>query len=215
MTTKTINLNAKLRSKESVIKTATLLGYSDIKMELSGFGKCFTSKSGKKFVCRISFSFGDDRYSSLYIQSKGVRTMPKSISHPLTAEQYNSLTGTFGFGEKIKELYPEIKGRVTGMARCGNDYHFSEQLDETMQFHDTQFGEYNMINFDQFWCIVWDRIRVNYAKRIAKEQELDNTCHKCNGTGFIPQFAWYADGVCFDCLGTGHILNDTKVIVEI
>ena len=28
-------------------------------------------------------------------------------------------------------------------------------------------------------------------------------CSKCNGTGFIPQFAHYANGVCFDCGGTG------------
>lgn len=28
-------------------------------------------------------------------------------------------------------------------------------------------------------------------------------CSKCNGAGFIPQFAHYANGVCFDCGGTG------------
>lgn len=28
-------------------------------------------------------------------------------------------------------------------------------------------------------------------------------CSKCNGTGFIPAFAHYANGVCFDCGGTG------------
>lgn len=28
-------------------------------------------------------------------------------------------------------------------------------------------------------------------------------CTKCNGKGFIPQFAHYANGVCFECGGTG------------
>ncbi len=28
-------------------------------------------------------------------------------------------------------------------------------------------------------------------------------CGKCNGSGFIPQFAYYANGVCFDCMGLG------------
>lgn len=28
-------------------------------------------------------------------------------------------------------------------------------------------------------------------------------CSKCNGTGFIPQFAHYANGVCFECGGSG------------
>jgi hypothetical protein len=28
-------------------------------------------------------------------------------------------------------------------------------------------------------------------------------CGKCSGVGFIPAFAHYADGVCFDCMGMG------------
>ena len=38
----------------------------------------------------------------------------------------------------------------------------------------------------------------------------DCSCSKCNGTGFLPCFAHYAEGVCFDCGGTGinrHILQ--------
>ena len=30
-------------------------------------------------------------------------------------------------------------------------------------------------------------------------------CPKCEGKGFIPQFDYYANGVCFDCGGTGYI----------
>ena len=31
----------------------------------------------------------------------------------------------------------------------------------------------------------------------------DCSCSKCNGSGFLPCFAHYAHGVCFDCGGTG------------
>ena len=29
------------------------------------------------------------------------------------------------------------------------------------------------------------------------------SCNKCNGTGNIPAFAHYANGICFDCGGVG------------
>jgi hypothetical protein len=28
-------------------------------------------------------------------------------------------------------------------------------------------------------------------------------CHKCKGRGVIPAFYYYANGVCFDCMGVG------------
>lgn len=39
------------------------------------------------------------------------------------------------------------------------------------------------------------------------------TCRKCNGTGFIPAFAWYANGVCFDCGGIG-IVGKTEISIK-
>ena len=32
-------------------------------------------------------------------------------------------------------------------------------------------------------------------------------CHKCDGKGIIPSFSWYADGVCFACMGAGMVGN--------
>ncbi len=29
-------------------------------------------------------------------------------------------------------------------------------------------------------------------------------CERCNGVGYIPQFSYYCDGICFDCYGTGR-----------
>ena len=31
----------------------------------------------------------------------------------------------------------------------------------------------------------------------------DCSCGKCNGVGIIPSFAYYANGICFDCGGSG------------
>lgn len=33
--------------------------------------------------------------------------------------------------------------------------------------------------------------------------DIDASCHKCNGVGFIPMFHYYCNGVCFDCYGLG------------
>jgi len=38
---------------------------------------------------------------------------------------------------------------------------------------------------------------------IYSEVETPCPCGKCSGTGFLPEFAYYADGVCFDCMGCG------------
>ena len=31
------------------------------------------------------------------------------------------------------------------------------------------------------------------------------TCPRCNGSGFVPRFGYYAKGLCFRCSGTGSI----------
>ena len=38
---------------------------------------------------------------------------------------------------------------------------------------------------------------------IYSEVETPCQCNKCSGTGFLPEFAYYANGVCFDCMGCG------------
>ena len=41
--------------------------------------------------------------------------------------------------------------------------------------------------------------------KITADVEIPHKCCKCEGRGVIPQFYYYADGVCFDCLGLGVI----------
>jgi len=40
------------------------------------------------------------------------------------------------------------------------------------------------------------------------------SCGKCNGIGIIPQFSYYANGVCFDCGGSGINRNTLKQYIE-
>lgn len=35
-------------------------------------------------------------------------------------------------------------------------------------------------------------------------------CYKCNGTGYLPGFAHVAQGVCFDCKGSGKRPDSAK-----
>ena len=43
------------------------------------------------------------------------------------------------------------------------------------------------------------------SESIFENFEITNqsTCSKCDGNGVIPKFTWFANGVCFDCLGSG------------
>jgi len=40
------------------------------------------------------------------------------------------------------------------------------------------------------------------------------SCGKCNGQGIIPQFMWYANGVCFDCGGIGVNKSVLKMYIQ-
>jgi len=46
-----------------------------------------------------------------------------------------------------------------------------------------------------------DEVRV----KIYAETEVPHKCDKCDGAGILPAFMYYADGVCFDCLGVGIV----------
>jgi hypothetical protein len=41
----------------------------------------------------------------------------------------------------------------------------------------------------------------------------DCSCGKCNGVGIIPAFSYYANGICFDCGGSGIDRNILKSFI--
>lgn len=47
-------------------------------------------------------------------------------------------------------------------------------------------------------------LKKDEIKELIKQHiETPVPCGKCAGKGIIPQFMYYAEGVCFDCAGTG------------
>ena len=42
----------------------------------------------------------------------------------------------------------------------------------------------------------------------------DCSCSKCNGLGIIPSFSYYANGICFDCGGSGINRDSLKSFID-
>lgn len=42
----------------------------------------------------------------------------------------------------------------------------------------------------------------------------DCSCGKCNGVGIIPAFSYYANGICFDCGGSGINRDSLKTFIN-
>ena len=61
------------------------------------------------------------------------------------------------------------------------------------------FGVYDVLSVIALFLQA-EGVRENMGLNVQSETE----CGKCNGTGNIPAFAWYANGVCFDCMGAGR-----------
>jgi hypothetical protein len=56
--------------------------------------------------------------------------------------------------------------------------------------------------------------RDNVKNKITSYVTTPHKCAKCEGKGHIPAFDWYANGICFDCLGLG-IVGVLSVEVEL
>lgn len=72
------------------------------------------------------------------------------------------------------------------------------------------WGMGEVVNEKDYSVFPIDAILKTVARRISLSREgfdfiRDGSCNcvKCNGRGIIPEFMYYADGVCFDCGGTG------------
>lgn len=67
--------------------------------------------------------------------------------------------------------------------------------------------KYSEINLYEVLCRVAKLISINKDGFDFLKSDLNKHgacgCTKCNGTGIIPQFLHYAQGVCFECGGSG------------
>ena len=95
------------------------------------------------------------------------------------------------FYNSCPEIFTHIATEPTGTVKVGNEEPFQ-----------TYEAEYERTD-----DITWAALGKYIGKMIKDELVEVCTCGKCGGSGFLPQFAYYADGVCFDCLGIGKWLE--------
>jgi hypothetical protein len=95
------------------------------------------------------------------------------------------------FYNSCPEIFTRIATEPTGMVKVGNE--------EPFQTFEAEYESTESVN----WAILG-----RYIGKMIKDELVEVcTCGKCGGTGVLPQFAHYADGVCFDCLGIGKWLK--------
>jgi hypothetical protein len=95
------------------------------------------------------------------------------------------------FYNSFPEIFTHIASEPTGTVKVGNEEPFQ-----------TYKAEYESTE-----SISWSVLGKYIGKMIKDELVEVCTCGKCGGSGFLPEFAYYADGVCFDCLGIGKWLE--------
>lgn len=101
--------------------------------------------------------------------------------------------GTVGlkYYNTCPELFKSIDSTPCGACKVGDGDPF-----------DLYMAEYEVTNSTS-----WAEIGKFIGKLIKNEFIEVCTCAKCNGTGFLPHFAHYAEGVCFSCLGVGKWID--------
>jgi len=53
--------------------------------------------------------------------------------------------------------------------------------------------------------------RADVTEKVKADITLPCKCGKCSGTGFLAVFAYYAEGVCFDCMGSGYTTHEANI----
>lgn len=46
-----------------------------------------------------------------------------------------------------------------------------------------------------------------YTNESLTDSNLSSKCHRCSGSGYLPQYDYYLNGVCFNCWGAGIEIN--------
>lgn len=98
------------------------------------------------------------------------------------------------------------KGKVF-VSQKGTRYDFSFSIGDIRYVYPPRPTTNDTKNYSyRILCHMADFLNKEDIKDLIKSQtSVMCDCGKCRGTGFIPQFAWYAKGVCFDCMGFGKL----------
>ena len=95
-------------------------------------------------------------------------------------------------------------------SKSGFDFNFSltfKKKQTKWLVKELRFSAYNLLTLAGVF------LKRPEVKELIKSSVTTPTdCCKCKGNGIIPRFMYYAEGVCFDCGGSGLVFNnDIKI----
>ena len=95
-------------------------------------------------------------------------------------------------------------------SKSGFDFNFSltfKKKQTKWLVKERRFSAYNLLTLAGVF------LKRPEVKELIKSSVTTPTdCCKCEGNGIIPRFMYYAEGVCFDCGGSGLVFNnDIKI----
>lgn len=152
------------------------------------------------------------------------RAIDQVFAHGFTFDLKLSTEPTMGFtGKKGKRFKALLSANGTDKARflksfkiydaslplnSDNCFDYDESKPVGYSVHtDDNNNQIKVNTYKCRYCDIQKTSWVEIAKliglMIGDELVEVEKCSKCNGTGFLPEFAYYADGVCFECMGIG------------
>jgi len=99
-------------------------------------------------------------------------------------------------------------------------FKISQNLDGTWNYDtNTDYYDHYKIDINDIQIRVAQLLTIIRAGNDFFEPRLfaskgDYSCGKCNGNGVIPAFSYYANGICFDCGGSGYDRNTLKSFIS-
>jgi hypothetical protein len=100
---------------------------------------------------------------------------------------------TMGDYNDCPEKFISIETVSNGYNKIGNDTYLTYQA-----------------KYEHVENTTWFELAKLIGKLIKNDLVEVCSCTRCNGTGLIPQFKHYNDGICFECLGIGKWFEPKK-----
>ena len=140
-------------------------------------------------------------------------TTPATIQEILSKEGY-SIEGLSNRKRSVRNINSVLKNSDVTIAVCEKgkvwnieNVKFNIKISlpgtATSRFYVKELNQHTDIPFTILKLLAKFLRRDVVKAKIYSETEVPCKCMKCDGAGVIPAFYYYADGVCFDCMGVG------------